>query len=79
MKNLKLDAVFSEFVKLKLAKDFAFKLIKIEKFNMHGYSEVTVPVLQKMLSAKNLYFTNVKFTGSMNAKEGIVHRKIDNV
>jgi len=79
MKSLKLDPVFSEFLKLKLAKDFAFKLIKIEKFNLHGYSEVTVSVLQQMLRAKNLYFTNVRFTGNMNMREGIVHRKIDNV
>ena len=77
MKNLKLDPVFSEFLRSSLGKDFSFKLVKIEKYNMHGYSEVTISVLEQMLRAKNLYFSNVKFSGNMKGE--IVHRKIDNV
>ena len=46
MKTLKLDSVFSEFLRTTLSKDFTFKLVKIEKYNMHGFAEVTISVLE---------------------------------
>ena len=68
MKTLKLDSVFNEYLRTSLSKDFQFKLVKFEKYNMHGFAEVTVSVLEQLLTSKNLYFSNIKFSGHMKGQ-----------
>lgn len=59
---LKLDSVFSEF--MKSPNDFIFKKIRIEKHNTHGYCDVTCSTLEHMMKCKSVHFANIKFSGN---------------